>query len=431
LRANGEVVPLTTLDASRGEHSHRSPAFLPASDRFVYLVLSTVPEHQGTFLGSLSDANLKRRVAASIASPGIGIDADGRINLLVVNDDGALVAQPFDAALERLSGEPTVVATDRIAIAPSVRVAAFSVAGRVAVYRPRFAPLSRLAWVDRQGGVRSEVALPAEHSYRFPALSDDGTKMVALRDDQPDAAGLWWLAGGASPQRLTRGGQLMSAWAPGGSDIVYSSPEPSGWHLLRRPIAGLNDAQLLLGGTEPAVKRIRDVTDELVVFQGSDDNLWLLPLAGERNAHPLMQTPTVENHARVSPNGRWIAFSSTDADETRVYVTTFPEPTDLTPVSPGAGSDPQWRADGRELYYIGPGDWLIAVEVETQGAFAAGTQTPLFDARFDPQTRAFGSPYAVTPDGERFLVAENPQYAEPHLIVTQNWSGASAPAASR
>jgi DNA-binding winged helix-turn-helix (wHTH) protein/Tol biopolymer transport system component len=432
LSADGEAVSVTTLDASRGEFSHRYPAFLPSSDRFVYLVLSTDLDHQGIFLGALTDPSLKVRLVASGANAAAGVDEDGRTNLFFLNDDNALVAQPFDGALERLLGEPVVVASQPIEPGPSVRAAPFTVSRRVFAYRPRFAPSSRLIWIDRRGG-RSEVAASVGQSYRFPALSDDGARLVAMRDDEPETAGLWLLELGraASPERLTRGGELMSAWTAGGRDVVYSSPQPQGWHLVRQPLAGRADAQTLVAGNEPVVKRIRDVTDDLVVFQGSDDDLWLLPLTGGDSAYPFMRTPGLENHGRVSPNGRWIAFSSTDANQTRAYVTTFPEPTDVWPVSAGAGSDPQWRRDGRELYYIGPGDLLMAVEVETDGAVATGAALPLFYARFDPQTRAFGSAYAASPDGERFLVAELGEESEVELIVTQNWARERAPTSAR
>jgi dipeptidyl aminopeptidase/acylaminoacyl peptidase len=130
----------------------------------------------------------------------------------------------------------------------------------------------------------------------------------------------------------------------------------------------------------------------------------------------------LENHGRVSPDGRWLAFSTTDANETRVYVTTFPEPTELWLVSAAGGSDPQWRADGHELYYIAPDDTLVAVAVETYPEFAISARTTLFDVRFDPQSRAYGSAYASTPDGERFIVAELAEHTEPQLVVTHNWT---------
>jgi hypothetical protein len=247
---------------------------------------------------------------------------------------------------------------------------------------------------------------------------------MAARDDALETAGLWWfdLRGHTDPERLTRVDALMSAWDLDNQSVVYSAPLPAGWQLLGQPVDGRGDAKTLFKGTTPIVKRIRDVTEEFLLFQGSDDNLWLSPRIGEGTARQLMQTPGLENHGRVSPDGRWLAFSTTDANETRVYVTTFPEPTELWLVSAAGGSDPQWRADGRELYYIAPDDTLVAVAVETYPEFAISARTTLFDVRFDPQSRAYGSAYASTPDGERFIVAELAEHTEPQLVVTHNWT---------
>jgi dipeptidyl aminopeptidase/acylaminoacyl peptidase len=386
------------------------------------LVLSSQAANQGLFLASLDDPQLNTRLVASTSNAAIGSGPDGRPHLLYLNDAGALVAQPFDGSLERLTGEPVVVAPESVRPGPSVRAAAFTASGRTLVYRPRFSPASRLVWFDRKGA-RTATVSPAGHSYRFPALSVDGTKLAAMRDDDFDTRGVWWLdLRHGVPERLTRGGELMSAWAPGGEQIIYSTPLPEGWTLHRRAIAGSDEAQLLLDGPVPVLKRVKDVTEDFLVFEGSDSDLWLLPLSGERAARRLMQTPEVENHARVSPNGRWLAYSSSDANETRVYVTAFPTPAERWLVSPAGGSDPHWRDDGRELYYVGPDDALMAVEVETDAKFSVGAQTPLFDARFDPQSRSFGSAYAPAPRGERFLVAELAQNAQAYLVVTQNWA---------
>jgi hypothetical protein len=111
----------------------------------------------------------------------------------------------------------------------------------------------------------------------------------------------------------------------------------------------------------------------------------------------------------------------TDAGVTEVYVTAFPEPTERWPISTGGGSDPQWRRDGRELYYIASDQTLMAVSVETDPAFVAGTSEPLFRASFDGPSLAFGSAFAPSPDGQQFLVAEAIRDDEPRLIATLNW----------
>jgi Tol biopolymer transport system component len=143
-------------------------------------------------------------------------------------------------------------------------------------------------------------------------------------------------------------------------------------------------------------------------------------LSGEGQPHRL-PIGGEKNHARVSPDGRWLAYDSTEAGVQEVYVTAFPEPSERWPISTGGGSDPQWRGDGRELYFIAPEHTLMAVSVDTATVFNAGTPEPLFRAPFDSTSLAFGPAYAPAPDGERFLVAEVIGDDEPHLVATLNW----------
>ena len=91
-------------------------------------------------------------------------------------------------------------------------------------------------------------------------------------------------------------------------------------------------------------------------------------------------------------------------------------------MSTAGGQDPQWRRDGKELYYVAQDHTLIAVPVRTEGTFRTGTPDLLFRPAFDPQSVRFGSAYAPAPDGERFLIIEHMRKDDPLLVVTTNWS---------
>src|SRR5262245_4257885 len=151
--------------------------------------------------------------------------------------------------------------------------------------------------------------------------------------------------------------------------------------------------------------RIRDLTRDgrYVLFEQSTD-LWALPLDGKRDAYPLIGTAATENHERVSPNGRWLAFTSNVTGETEIYVTSFPVAGEYHRVSRSGGSDPQWRDDGRELYYVSTDQTFTAVPVQTESTFASGAPERLFRTSFEPFSLQFGSSYAPSRDGKRFLV---------------------------
>jgi hypothetical protein len=105
-----------------------------------------------------------------------------------------------------------------------------------------------------------------------------------------------------------------------------------------------------------------------------------------------------------------------------VYVTSFPQPAERWRISTAGGQDPQWRRDGRELYYVASEGWLMAVSVNPGPTVEAGPPESLFRASFDPQSLAFGSVYSPNHDGQRFLVAESLQSDDPLLAVTMNWT---------
>ena len=182
----------------------------------------------------------------------------------------------------------------------------------------------------------------------------------------------------------------------------------------------------MLIGPRPVAKYPRDVTrdGQYLVFQGNapTPDVWLLPLTEGAKPRPLVATQATETTARISPNGKWLAYTSNSSGENEIYVTTFPDGNGRQRVSTGGGLDPQWRADGRELYYLTPDDVLMAVDVADTDAFEPSTPQPLFRFTPNPIASQFGSNYAPAPDGQRFLISELVGPAQPQLIVTLNWT---------
>jgi Tol biopolymer transport system component len=433
----GKPEPWTRIDEASGELAHLFPVMLPDGERrFLYHVVSAQGDRSSLYLGSLDDPDLKELVLQGTSNAAFGLGPSGQLHVLFVRNS-ALQAQPFDAVSGAVVGDPLVIATP-IDVAPSARYAAFAASQRALVYRPRFAPRNRLVWFDRGSIVGGETVGTDGARWRFPSLSPDGKKLAALRDDESDDAGLWFfdlesehngrLATGSWLGERP-GGALMSTWTPDSDEVVYSSNEPGRWVIYRRSPNGV-DSELLLAEPMPDVKRVRDVTEDSILFQGRSFDLWVLPLAGEREAYRLHIGGSA-THARLSPDGRWLAYDLTEGGGTEIYVTELTrdtegrlvarEPAQRWPVSKTGGTDPQWRRDGRELYYIAPDQTLVAVSVELGETVEIGIPTPLFQASFDRVSLAFGSAYAPAPDGQRFLVAAVSGDNEPRLTAELNW----------
>jgi Tol biopolymer transport system component len=136
---------------------------------------------------------------------------------------------------------------------------------------------------------------------------------------------------------------------------------------------------------------------------------------------PFLTTKTSETNGMISPDGKWVAYASNESGDWEIYVTTFPTAAGKWQVSQGGGTEPRWRGDGKEIFYIGAGSTLTAVSVSSQGNFAYGNPTPLFHTQLRAAVSSTDQfSYDVTKDGQRFLVnryAKPAQVAPLHIIL--------------
>ena len=149
-----------------------------------------------------------------------------------------------------------------------------------------------------------------------------------------------------------------------------------------------------------------------------------LPTEGNAGPVPVLEAPDANfGYARVSPDGKWIAYRSDESGTDEIYVSSFPNVPGKLQVSVAGGSMPCWRGDGKELYYLTPDNKLMAAEMkEANGSLqVVGTKT-LFQTAASP-TRTGGSPYDVSADGKRFLVeTEASDQTSALLNVVENWT---------
>jgi hypothetical protein len=168
-----------------------------------------------------------------------------------------------------------------------------------------------------------------------------------------------------------------------------------------------------------------------ILFQVSEAatgrDLWMVSLEGERKAWPLLQSAASEQNGQLSPDGRWLAYSSNETGTAELYVKPATANGGQWPISNGGAGSPRWRGDSKELFYIARGK-MWAVEASTNGeAFVPGAQTALFDnIGFPPHTDAY-SPWAVTRDGQRFLIPRRvtesaTEIAPKPIVIVFNWA---------
>ncbi|MGH9363698.1 MAG: protein kinase domain-containing protein [Thermoanaerobaculia bacterium] len=415
--AGGTPVVAVKQDAARKETTVAWPEFLPGGRHYLYMATGQKPEDNAYRIGSLDSTESKALAPAqtlvTYAPPGY---------LLFVRDK-TLVAQPFDAKAMKTTGEPIPLA-EHIGT-NAVGLARFSVSreGTLA-YRTGESGV-RLVWVDRTGREGEALGDPGE--YHEPALAARGDRLAFdFRDARSGKGDIWVrdLARGIN-SRFTFGAAEAFAplWSPDGKRIVFTLRGGAAPDLYEKPADGQGEPTLLLKTDEVKIACDWSRDGRYIAFQSLGKelwNIWVLPTFGDAKPFPFLKTPFSEGLPSFSPDGRFLAYQSNESGRGEVYVQSFPGPGGKWQISNAGGAEPHWRSDGRELYYRGPDQKLMAVEIQTGSGFTAGVPRALFLGRFDTATAR--NRYLPSADGQRFLtVAPLGREAMTPTTVVLNW----------
>ena len=283
--------------------------------------------------------------------------------------------------------------------------------------------LSQLTWFDRAGKQTGKLGPLADHGNL--EISPDGSRVAVAVVDRAQRTRDIWMYETASGKRTQftsdAADENWLIFSPDGARVVVNafSPEQSG--LFTSAAAMATPRKLLLDAPSGAwpVSWSPDGSSILVVTNSpkTSNDIWSLSLTGDATPKAFQRTEASENWAAFSPDGRWVAFSSTaDSDDPEVYVTRFPTPGQIWRISADGGTQARWRRDGKEIFYL-ERNTLMAAGVTANGSrFEVGAVQRLFDV---PTVDGYW-PYDVTPDGQRFLVNTLESEVAPLTIVV-NW----------
>jgi len=414
--SGGQPARLRPVDSASGEIRHSAPQFLPDGRHFIYFVQSDRPENAGIYLGSLDSAAGKRLVNSNTNAVYAGLSP--RLGYLLFTRGADLLAQRFDGARLEVSGAPFPVAQRvLIGVAGGVSRAAVSASENgVLVYRTRIdTGSSELVWLDRQGKRTGRVGDPADFSN--PSLSPDEKKLIVSRMDMRTRTRDLWLfdlaSGAASRFTFDPADETNAVWSPDGSRIAFDIVRSGMIDIYEKEVAGASQPRLLLHSGENQFIHQWSPDGRLLLYRIGPIT-WALPLEGA--AKPW--GPFAMENARLSPNGRWVAYTSNQSGRSEVYVQSFPPSEGKWQVSADGGMEPTWRKDGKELYYVS-GDKLVAMDVKTDApVFEPGVARPLFSVHLEATTRR--SRYEAAANGHRFLVNLPVESSSP-LSVAINW----------
>ena len=411
LAAGGQSEALTVPDATRGEASHVLPHILPGGEAVLFTIIfdDNAPAEIAVF--SLSTGERKTIVQrgrhARYANTGH----------LVYGVENSLHAVAFDLDGLDVVGKPQPVVEDVV----TKRVAAnFDISGNgTLVYSPGD-PVSSdsnsLVWVGLDG--REELLAAEPRRYAHPRLSPDGRR-VALEARSGD---IWMMdveRGGASRFTFDAAQDSYPVWTPDGSRLVFASDRQGKPEIYWKAADGTGAVERVSNEESVAgVPHVMSPDGELLLFinrwaDSADIGVVAFPV-GE-SSELILHESFHERWPDLSPDGRWIAYSSDESGMFEIYVKPFPDVDQgKWQISTEGGNWPVWSPDGRELYYFNRG--MMAVEIETEPTVTAGPPRVLFQGSY---LVGGGRHYDLAPDGERFLMIRASSSEQINVVL--NW----------
>ena len=418
--SGGVPAHLTRVDEKQ-HTTHRWPYFLPDGRHVLYLAADHQNPHSdqaGIYVASL-DGRENRRLLAAFGS------AQYASGWLLSVRSTSLVGHRFDPRALVLSGQPVRIADD-VNFDEGVWRGTFTASenGILAFELGEAGGGGQLMWLDPFG---RRLGTVGERSVAYaPRLSPDGRRASVILGDPNNDIWIYELERGVRT-RLTRDAlvSMSPQWSPDGSQILFSTQvAPDQFPLMIVLANGAGERKVVYRSKE----RI-DPTDwsrdgrYVLVDRGNigSSDVWAIPLADPARAFPLVQPPSHRTGGQFSPDGRWVAFNSRETGRAEVYVTPFPQSGARWQVSARGGTQPRWRHDGQELYFVSADGELMAAAVDSRGfRFEIKDVKALFRVSMFAGPRLGARAYDVAPDG-KFLVNTTSEVGVPRVALVVNW----------
>jgi eukaryotic-like serine/threonine-protein kinase len=406
----GTPAKLTEPDRAKGELGHWEPELLPDGHHVLFTVFTTPADKSRIEVLSLDDGKREVVVEGGYFPRYL---ADGHLTFI---RGGTLMAVGLDPRRRRVIGSPVPVLDDPrvetqegragVAVAPNGNLAYVAAGSGLAK--------TQLLWLDRTG--RTSPALDSLGEYKAIRVSPDGRRWALLVGSPAD---LWvYNRDRAFLTRVTRTpeNEASPVWTRDGRDLIFSREVPQ-FDLFRRPADGGGTERRLL--TSASDKHALSVSPDgrLVFYQESleHEEIRAMPVDSGAPASVLKGSASLSTPI-ISPNGRWLAYTSTESGQAEIYVTSYPVATGgRHQVSRSGGTAPRWAPDGRSLFFA--------------------HRNALLRATFDPASGAIGTPtewwqaggtgletYDIAPDGRALLIVSPPEQAAREVRVVLNWS---------
>lgn len=435
--SGGTPQPVTVPDAKKQETVHRYPEILPEGKALLLTVRTgDQPSFDEADIQVLSLGTGERRTIVKSGTNAQFVSTGH----LVFFRAGVLLAVAFDPVKLEVKGSPVPVLEN---VMENSRVGS----GQLGISRDGTLVYIQggtsmgdheLVFVDRTGAAR--VLTAKRRAYEDFTLSPDG-KMIAATIEGPVTD--TWIHDIArdAETRFTFGVEHRDPiWSHDGKRVVYDGYKDGKWSLFLKPVDGSGPEELLMASQYPIGALGWTPDGRFFLYNqyspATGNDILMFPMEGDRKPRPLLQTAFSEQWASLSPDGRWIAYTSDESGQNEAYVIPFPGNSagagGKWRISTDGAEHPQWAPNGRELYYYtgvsaesssfvayGQRLKMFAVPIETKSGFQAGKPHLLFEG---PYFQSFHD-FAPTPDGRGFILIREiqSQSAPTELGIVLNW----------
>ncbi len=393
---------VTSVDSSKNESSHRWPCFLPDAKHFLFIIVGAIDEDDKAYLASIDDTS---RVFVVTSNSNILFAEPSHI---LFSNNRTLMAQSFEPGSGRLLGEPFPIANN-VGTFPLIQLGDFSYspAGILTTGLGRGVN-RRYAWFDRKGTSQGTACPPG--NYFDIGISPSGNQAVIQKVDvQTNNSDIWTLDIRRNLiSRFTFDEAIDDdpAWSADGKYIYYSNAAGTAYDVYRKAANGIGTPEMITKPGKSQKPRDCSMDGKYLLYEVTDPithlDAWVLPLNEPDKAFPYLQSTFDEMYPQFSPDGKWVVYASNESGKFEIYVQSFPAGSGRWQVSTNGGSQPRWRRDGKELFYVASDLKMMSVPIRSGAAFDFGLAEPLFQTRIDNYTAP--NRYVVVENGQKFLI---------------------------
>ncbi len=426
--AGGVPSPVTSLDRSTGEVAHLWPRFLPDGKRFLFFDRTKTGQasHEGWIASASLGTKSVRRIRPADAFVGV---AEGQLLFTIA---GSLYAQPFDKSTLAVHGEPSVI-PGRLFVNGSIVDASVEVSGPNLVFRSDPPKLRRLVFVDRSGRKLSEVGEPQAYTERVRISPDGRQALVSRRDSQRGINQLWLVDLSRGTAARSGSGveeELYPVWSPDGQRFLLNWDRDGPYDLVIRRLDGSSPDEVLPRSEYDKGAEDWSRDGRFILFRNYDPKRTGLEIlaVGSKDPPTHLKGSEAADGFRLSPDGRWLLWTSAESGRREVYVQRFPDGSARQQVSVNGGAAARFSPDGREILFVSPDLKLMSASFDSRGGLPQiSIPKPLFSISRAQMEDAYVGTTAqnwdITPDGSKFLLFLPVSETDPSLLtVVLNWT---------